>query len=692
MNSTPNNKKPYVFELPQSGSAILPHDEAAYSLTPEPSLTLTNSSFSFNSASTSSCHRDRDCDRDASINLPLVGTQSSLLDLERDESIDSPENDDDILSLDNNVEYHSTVTHEPLESEGVSFMEQTENSLVNITESLTGSFCMQGEINNTCHVSECCVSIDQNDESNKSRNNDKIVRNRLMNDFNFFLGSDTTPCREERDIFCNCFFTSPSNEFEYEAELGSSRIRNRAGESWRARAYRIKQLRESRNIQELSGGWGTDQNPGIRQSYSMDGQGSRVKTSQNSRDLHPTQRLRGKQFKPEHEINADPLGCIIGDCIEPISKCEGDENELEVVWKQQQHEDLLGEDLCYDSDPGESSCRNFNTDISSNVEQRPNSDDITKSNLNRSQAEDEEENENRSKDLSVIPLKRRRKMHFDSILEANSDEDSLYDDCTENSANNNEANSILSEDNRFLVDEKQDSSEDYSCDDKHIYADDNLFWDGGSSVFHTKNSNLSGWERDMIRNIQDALNRTWTLTWHPTSGDFPHESATSKSSNFRSPLRTIQTNPIKYTDVSAMPPRCIQLWFERGNRIRRNDIVEPKLMWREAYHPDLASRRKLNSSSTQGPHQVCLLSICRILEVADTVDRKKYPFAKKSCSFLIRTCDDTEYMFEASSEEIRERILHQWKLVVARLASQAVVGDGEGMVGEFFVPTSFSVP
>ena len=113
-------------------------------------------------------------------------------------------------------------------------------------------------------------------------------------------------------------------------------------------------------------------------------------------------------------------------------------------------------------------------------------------------------------------------------------------------------------------------------------------------------------------------------------------------------------------------------------------------MWRDAYHPDLASQRKLNFSTTKGPRQICLLSICRIIE-AQKIDRKKYPFVKKSCSFLIRTSDDEEFVFEAMNQKQRDHIVHMWKLVVARLASQAVVGDGEGMVGEFFVPASFGV-
>ncbi len=114
-------------------------------------------------------------------------------------------------------------------------------------------------------------------------------------------------------------------------------------------------------------------------------------------------------------------------------------------------------------------------------------------------------------------------------------------------------------------------------------------------------------------------------------------------------------------------------------------------MWRDAYHPDLVSERKLNVSTAQGAYKICLLSVCRILEM-NHADRTRYPFTKLSCSFMIKTSDDEEFVFEASSPKQRDAIVHTWKLVVARLASQAVVGDGEGMVGEFFVSSAFGVP
>ncbi len=181
------------------------------------------------------------------------------------------------------------------------------------------------------------------------------------------------------------------------------------------------------------------------------------------------------------------------------------------------------------------------------------------------------------------------------------------------------------------------------------------------------------------------MNSTWTLTWHPANKMTKGKITKSASFQSSTPSKALQS------ESSFQSPRCIRLWFERGNRIRGNNIVEPKLMWRDAYNPDLSSLRKLNDSITNGPQQICLLSICRILEVKDFLDRTMYPFAKKTCSFLIKTCEDIEFLFETQSEKERDEIVYLWKLVVARLASQAVVGDGDKMVGEFFFPSSLGV-
>jgi hypothetical protein len=61
--------------------------------------------------------------------------------------------------------------------------------------------------------------------------------------------------------------------------------------------------------------------------------------------------------------------------------------------------------------------------------------------------------------------------------------------------------------------------------------------------------------------------------------------------------------------------------------------------------------------------------------------------ARSACSLFLKTCRDEVFLFEASSPEEREQIIRHWKLVVARLASLAVIEDMESMVQEFFTPT-----
>lgn len=119
----------------------------------------------------------------------------------------------------------------------------------------------------------------------------------------------------------------------------------------------------------------------------------------------------------------------------------------------------------------------------------------------------------------------------------------------------------------------------------------------------------------------------------------------------------ISTTQIEYTkepkeensSKARISQRCIHLRFKRGDRTRKNDILEPKLMCRDVYHPVLVSKQKLNVSSPSRPNQICLLSICRIIETTQ-VDRKKYPFAKTNCSFVIRTCNQV-ILFEAKNEQ-----------------------------------------
>ena len=151
--------------------------------------------------------------------------------------------------------------------------------------------------------------------------------------------------------------------------------------------------------------------------------------------------------------------------------------------------------------------------------------------------------------------------------------------------------------------------------------------------------------------VQDSLNQTWTLTWH--------------QANKR--------------------PVCINAWIERGTLVQSNNrMLEPNLMWREVYQADLP-KRKLNPTSKK-PFNVRLLNICRILEAPATLDRAAYPTVRPSCSFLIRTSDDTEYIFQAATAEQRNQVVRRWKLCVARFATLAVLEDMPAITAEFFTP------
>lgn len=131
---------------------------------------------------------------------------------------------------------------------------------------------------------------------------------------------------------------------------------------------------------------------------------------------------------------------------------------------------------------------------------------------------------------------------------------------------------------------------------------------------------------------------------------------------------------------------CIHFWIERGTMLNQGSVVvEPKFMWRQVYQPSLGTSRTLSESSRK-PMDVRVLNACRIVEAGPQLDRSKYPMARSACSFFLKTCRDEVFLFEASSPEEKEQIVRQWKLVVARLASLAVVEDMGSMAKEFFTP------
>ena len=163
--------------------------------------------------------------------------------------------------------------------------------------------------------------------------------------------------------------------------------------------------------------------------------------------------------------------------------------------------------------------------------------------------------------------------------------------------------------------------------------------------------------------LQETLNTTWTLTWHPN-----------------------EQNRKDYGLIAK--PVCINIWIERGTVIHQSGIViEPQFMWRDAYQPELA-KRKLNPS-TQKPWTMRLLNTCRIAQ-AGNIDRNKYPLARKNCSFYLRCCQGEEFLLEASSPEECSKVCQRWKMAVARFASLAVTEDIDGIAEEFFHPSTTS--
>jgi len=184
-------------------------------------------------------------------------------------------------------------------------------------------------------------------------------------------------------------------------------------------------------------------------------------------------------------------------------------------------------------------------------------------------------------------------------------------------------------------------------------------------------------ETEMRESVQQTLNSTWTLTWHPNA-----------------------ENRKEY-NISHSKPICINMWLERGAVMTNSGVVvEPAFMWRDAYQPLLLSQHKLNISS-QKPWSMRLLNACRIVPYSssspnsstsanNSIDRNKYPLARKNSSFLLKSCGGEEFLLEARSPEDAIAITQRWKLVVARFACLAVTEDVGGIAREFFHPTSDS--
>jgi hypothetical protein len=138
-------------------------------------------------------------------------------------------------------------------------------------------------------------------------------------------------------------------------------------------------------------------------------------------------------------------------------------------------------------------------------------------------------------------------------------------------------------------------------------------------------------------------------------------------------------------------PICTNIWLERGTVINNSGVViEPAFMWRDAHQPNLTRRRQLNAS-TKKPWTMRLLNACRINPCKSSssgdLDRSKYPLARRSCCFFLKSCSGQEFLFEAQSPDEMVMITQQWKIAVARFASLAVTEDVVGIASEFFHPS-----
>ena len=386
---------------------------------------------------------------------PLI-SNSSLLDMTR--GSDDSHDDDNNVSVDavnKDASYRSPDTslldddddddheHEE-EGDAVTVMER---SIANLSASLSGSFCTRGD---EVGFMDCRNLSDR--ISQKVHFSDKIIQDRVMKDLNYLLGSTTNPCCMEKGLFSDCFGSGKTTT-TLETTLTSveAKIRNRAGESWRARAYRIKRLREEKMIQDSS--WRStimksgNISSGMDDGISWEDNAMARSTSFGHKPFSVPNSTNA--MKPMQEFNVEPLGCMIGDCIEPISSLESNDVEVD------RQEYIDEQDLCYDSDPG----------ISSNHVEQQKPDLQSKENFDfqmheRSKSETFSSNVQSSprKKWFRSPRRRRRKMHFDS-----------FDDLPEDGKVHNERDEALDLIRAdFYGNGCEESAESESFDEPHI--------------------------------------------------------------------------------------------------------------------------------------------------------------------------------------------------------------------------------
>jgi hypothetical protein len=212
---------------------------------------------------------------------------------------------------------------------------------------------------------------------------------------------------------------------------------------------------------------------------------------------------------------------------------------------------------------------------------------------------------------------------------------------------------------------------------------------------------------DTDRIVQESLNLSWTLTWHPpTAKGSPSQGSTSTTADADGGI----SPPAPASSSSS--PVVITAWIERGTLINGNTVMlEPCFMWRQAYQPDVEESRRLRhrhnkqqqrqhksgaaavspSPLLPTPHSLKLLNVARILPgvvVAADGDPGHRPLAaaRDSCSLTVHTVSGESIVVEAASRAERNALLKRWKVVVARFVTLAILEQFEVMADEFFTP------
>jgi len=130
-------------------------------------------------------------------------------------------------------------------------------------------------------------------------------------------------------------------------------------------------------------------------------------------------------------------------------------------------------------------------------------------------------------------------------------------------------------------------------------------------------------------------------------------------------------------------PSAVKAWIEYGQQLR-GKLIQPKYMWKPARESE-QDMSKMGFSDSQ-LKSICLLDVVRIVE-AERIGSCAQALAKSNHCFYIHSTEDT-FLFEASSEMERNRIVQNLKIVVARLASLVIVEDRQ-IFQEFFNPSPF---